>query len=137
MITKLILLFSAVLITLMGLNSCKKDYPRDIPDWLKEKIKERKNTCEKRGCYCNDGSGLCWTIKEYNQNGEIKFVIIEGQINLVKTIEMKVYSFDGELICSSNVIGSFPDSFQGITNCDNVLQSNLTRDIWNESPSIY
>jgi hypothetical protein len=125
---KLILLFSAVLITLMGINSCKKDYPKDTPDWLKEIIKQRKKQC-KTQCQCNDGSGLCWTISEYSNNGEIKYVIIEGQISTTKTVDMRVYSLDGQLICNTTVI-EYP---QSLAQCDNVLQTTFNRIIWKES----
>jgi hypothetical protein len=62
--TKLILLFSAVLITLMGINSFKKDYPKDIPDWLKELINERKKECKKDACGgCSSSyNNQCWLI---------------------------------------------------------------------------
>ncbi len=125
--TKLLLLFCLVLITLISVNSCKKDFPRDIPQWLKEKIKQRKKQCDIQ-CQCNDGSGLCWTIKEFNQNGETKFVIIKGGINIARTVEMQVYSYDGNLICNTTVI-AYPNS---LAQCDNVLQSNLIREIWKE-----
>lgn len=131
--TKVLHLFSIAMIILVGITSCKKDYPRDIPDWLKEKIKERKNTCEERGCYCNDGSGLCWNVVEFNHNGEIKYVITEGEIDITKTVKMLVYSCDGNLICNTNVI-AYPNS---LAQCDNVLQSIKVRDIWNENPGIY
>jgi hypothetical protein len=126
--TKLLLLFSLVLITLISVNSCKKDYPRDIPDWLKEKIKERKEYCERPGgCYCNDGSGLCWTIDEYNQNGETKFVKIENKGEYTHGI-VSVYKFDGNLECID--VAHWQSEYDTVCNC--ILQSLKVREIWKE-----
>lgn len=45
------------MILLIGfMIGCKKDYPDDIPDWLRKDIKERKK--EENGC------SLCMTIYE-------------------------------------------------------------------------
>jgi hypothetical protein len=28
-----------MVLLILGISACKKDYPKDIPDWLKDKIK--------------------------------------------------------------------------------------------------
>jgi len=48
-IKNLILLFFLT----VALTTCKKDYPDDIPQWIKDKIKECK-----RGNCCYDGAGM-------------------------------------------------------------------------------
>ena len=62
----LVFVFSVALL----FTSCKKDHPKDIPEWLENRIKEEKKDC-RDGCDCDHGN--CWGILEYvtNQNSRI------------------------------------------------------------------
>ena len=48
-----------MLISLLSMYSCKKDYPTDIPDWVIKEIKD----CKKHKDCCNDDG--CLVIEEY------------------------------------------------------------------------
>jgi hypothetical protein len=122
--TKLFLLFSAVLICLISINSCKKDYPRDIPDWLKEMIKERKKECKGLGLCC--GNESCWTIYEYKKNDEIFFVKRLPADGITLGV-ITVYSNNGQILCGPSFLSS-PSSEWSV--CDSILSSEKIRVVW-------
>lgn len=128
--TKLILLFSALLITLGSINSCKKDYPKDIPDWLKEMIKERKKECKefkKDGGCCGTYSG-CWNINEYKKNDQTYFVkILPAGYGTPEVVT--VYSHDGQVYCGPKVL-SIPSNFYSV--CDSIFSSEFIRNVWSQ-----
>ena len=94
--------------------SCHKDYPRDIPKWLKSKIKELKH-------------GQCgeehMNIGEYqaNSNSEIIYLFIRADWGY------QVYDKDGILLCEEWTI------FFGTCGSINFSNYSLVRVIWSES----
>jgi hypothetical protein len=105
----------------MGINSCKKDYPKDIPDWLKEMIKERKKECKGLGLCC--GNASCWTISEYKKNDQTYFVKklpSDGSGEIIT-----VYNYEGDIIC-----GPRSTLFQQFSVCDSILSSEKIRVVW-------
>jgi len=97
-------------------TSCKKDYPDDIPQWIKDEILECKRT---HSCCGNGGPRL---IKEYNWNDSVMvyyFGISDGRDAF--------YNIDGSQICYY---------INGLTNCPNDLKNftnlKLIRKIWEQ-----
>ncbi|MDD5570290.1 MAG: hypothetical protein PHD97_03945 [Bacteroidales bacterium] len=70
------------------MSSCKKDYPKDIPEWLKEKIKG----CNKNKNCCYLDKGL--KIDEWELNGTIIYSYVGGYPD-----DYSFYDFSGKLIC--------------------------------------
>jgi hypothetical protein len=75
----------------ISLYSCKKDYPKDTPKWLKEKIREYKK---------NEGYGSPEYIEEYKKDENIIYVFwytsnSEGGI--------VYYNYSGNKICEEQV----------------------------------
>ena len=61
----------AFFLFLLGVVSCKRDYPRNIPHWLKDKIKElKKEGKRKGGC----GLGECMSIHEFSDGTNVFYV---------------------------------------------------------------
>lgn len=68
-------------------SSCKKEYPKDIPEWLEDEIKWLKKHNCRCGTYCVDG------IWEYSDGENTCFFI--GQ----KPYPAEVYDYDGDWHC--------------------------------------
>lgn len=66
--------FSLFLFAACFLISCKKDYPDDIPDWLKREIDQRKR--HDGGC-CSSCNCGCIKITEYMLYNTYKFYLFE------------------------------------------------------------
>jgi len=80
-------------------NSCKKDYPNDIPKWLKEKIKDlEKETKRYKDCR----NGICRNIDEYS-DGTNTIYWFQGSET---PIGYSIYDYDGNAQCyfATNVI---------------------------------
>ena len=111
------ILFLATLL-LFAVNSCNKDYPKDIPDWLKDKIKEIKKDNP-----CNE---LLISIQEYEKtsNNDIVYVFTKP----CPMCTYKVYDYNGNVICNDISI------WTGSDNCGNLSFSEylFTRQIWQE-----
>jgi hypothetical protein len=73
--------------------SCKKDYPDDIPQWLKNKI----DLCSKKGNCCE--GNIPMRIDEYKhpQTGKIDYLF---QIYESPSF-YDIYDYDGNLLCSA------------------------------------
>ena len=113
-----------LLLTLLLFSTCKKDYPKDIPDWLEDRIKEEKKNCRplsKEICNCDGGN--CLEIKEYTTNinetvYEFRKSSLEGGYFL---------DYDGNSLCAYNYLWTnCVDSCVYFTYCD----IQLTREIW-------
>ena len=88
-------LYLALSIFLAFAVACKKDYPKDIPDWLKKKIREsKKRMVQNNGdCY-----GYCLDISEYY---EPNYGIVYGSKGYDIVVSVSYYDFYGNYICSS------------------------------------
>ena len=74
-------------------SSCNKDYPKDIPDCLKDKIKGLKKDSKGKGC----GSHGCKYIWEYSDGSNTIFLYRKSP-DFSPTAYI-VYDFDGNKIC--------------------------------------
>jgi hypothetical protein len=102
-----LLIFFALLV-----NSCNKDYPKDIPKWLEKKIKycdKRKNDCQ------------MLIIDEYSYQGEIYYNLYVPE---APPRQNDFYDYNGNLICSE----SYSQSCSYFSNS----KLNIIRRIWQE-----
>ena len=99
----------------MFLNSCKKDYPEDIPKWVKEKIKY----CDKKKNNCGKVEKLI--IDEYSYQGNIYYRLY---IEYPPPSQNDYYDYYGTIVCSN--IWS-----QGCSYFSNG-KKNFIRRIWKE-----
>jgi len=106
---KILLLATLVL---FAANSCKKDYPKDIPDWLKDKIK----FCDKKKNDCNE-----LIIDEYSYEGDIYYRLY---VPHSPPRQNDYYDYNGNFMCS--------DLFN--VPCSYFVNGNLVlkRNIWQE-----
>jgi len=82
------------LIVLLSLFSCKKDYPKDIPDWLKDKIE----CCKNKDCSSQNKECFHLTIAEYTLNGSIIYYFTDDESAPNKH---EYFDYNGLLICST------------------------------------
>lgn len=75
-------------------TSCKKDYPDDIPKWLKEEIRKYKKEADPGECYYSTG---CRTIKEYSNQQNEKIYQFSGVTD--NPIRYNYYDYYGNFIC--------------------------------------
>jgi hypothetical protein len=88
-ITILLIFFSTLII------SCKKDYPKDIPNWVKEKIKY----CDKKKNNCGKVEKL--VIDEWSHKDKLYYnLYIEYPIPRLNDF----YDYDGNLVCSDPML---------------------------------
>lgn len=80
--------FICIALTLLVTASCKKDYPKDIPKWLKERIKELKK--EEDNCLY----GIQISEFKNSNSGEIIFYFGEHFPNY-----SKYYDYNGNILC--------------------------------------
>ena len=103
----------------LAVASCKKDYPDDIPQWVKDKIK----SCKYSGCYYTGGSTL--TISELKNITDGSLIIeYSGQMN---PAAYYYFDYSGNPICEGG------SSLPGI-NCNRMIDSIyvFNRIIWHE-----
>lgn len=97
------------------ISSCKKDYPKDIPDWLTKRIKE----CKKgKNCCDNYGGGL--NIIEYKDslnNYIYKF-------NFTQSYQL--FNSDGIMICEYK-------TYQNSCSQSNTQGFKVSREIWSKN----
>ena len=116
---KLLLGLSLILL----INSCQKDYPKDIPDWLEDKIKEIKKEHKGEECW----PGVCRRIDEYAKDGVTTFWYMPG----VTPVGYQVFDYDGTYQCSYDPdIWFAPDTICG--NLGNIETYSFVRRIWEE-----
>lgn len=114
-IKKLIL----IIFIAFAFSACKKDYPDDIPQWIKVKIKECK-----RGNCCFDGAGM--EIKEYiNTSNQSKIYVFDKYVSMACD---EYYDYNGNLLCIYGVANCPSDS------CGKIPINNIvfSREIWHE-----
>ena len=108
-LTILLLFFTILLI------SCKKDYPKDIPNWVKEKIKY----CDKKKNNCGKVEKL--VIDEWSYQDKLYYnLYIEYSPPRLNDF----YDYNGNLICSDPMLNGciyFSNS-----------KSSFVRRIWKE-----
>lgn len=111
-----ILLFLFIL-TFFSTMSCKKDYPSDIPKWLKEKIKERKRALG------GDPYDTDHSIDEYvkNDNGQTIYVIDVA----CDPGYYEYYDCSGNLLCAGNWVWGTCDLY-------GYQKMTFVRHIWND-----
>jgi hypothetical protein len=112
---KKIKIYGLLIVAIMLFSTCKKDYPDDIPQWVKDKIKycvKKKNDCAKL------------IIKEYSYNGNLYYNL---RIPVSAPTQNDYYNEEGELVCS-DVSGA------GLVDCGGFTPSDLIfiRKIWQE-----
>lgn len=77
------------------LGGCKKDYPEDIPDWLKDKIKdlEKETKGQKNSC--------CATVTEKTMNDNQTFYSIyyDSNPNFNASFQLEIFTYSGDLAC--------------------------------------
>lgn len=92
MIMKKLKMLMLASLVFFAVSSCKKDYPRDIPRWLKDKIKELKKDSKGEGCE----KDICRYIWEYSDGTNTIFLYEPG----VTPITYLVYDYDGKEVCT-------------------------------------
>lgn len=100
------------------ISSCKKDYPKDTPNWLKHKIREYKK---------NEGYRSPSYIEEYKKDENIVYAFVYIAYNGGWT-RFDFYDYSGNEICSqtSDSMGNYCT-----INGDTIFKSyTLTRNIW-------
>ena len=106
-----------VLLTIvMLISACKKDYPKDIPQWVKDKIIH----CKKTSDCCGHGFHPLH-IYEYKNETSIVYIFSgDGEIT---------FDYYGNVLC---------DYYFGTWTCSpTYLQDNnykKTREVWSEDP---
>ncbi len=114
-----------VLTTILVINSCKKDYPKDIPKWLKVKIREYKKGGCKCPCYYSSG---CLIISErVNGQGEKIYEFYGPWQNPMMS---EFYDYSGNIICNRTGNSIPINDSCGTIHLDDYV---FVRDIWEES----
>jgi len=106
----------------LGLSSCKKDHPKDIPQWIKDKIKK----CKRKSC-CYGQYGSLKILELINKNDGSLIYEFYGTFN---PSDYDYYNYDGNRICFTIPVWGVGDS------CSKNIKTNYTfsRDIWRENP---
>jgi hypothetical protein len=116
------IMFCFTVLIILGISACRKDYPKDIPDWLKEKIKElKKETRRKKGC----GGGGCMSIQEFSDGTETFYLWDPATYSGTGYI---FYDYEGNFLCEKGDYRSGP--------CGDILELSsfdFIRRIWIES----
>ena len=112
-------LFLITILILIGTYSCKKDYPKDIPNWLKSKIKELDKESKGKGCIYD----VCMDIEEYKYEANILYLFQPGST----PIGYIVYDYNGTELCHFETIQ--PDTCGCVSNFKNYQFNRL---IWKE-----
>lgn len=118
-----IVLLSILLV--LGLNACKKDYPEDIPKWLKKKVRklERQDKLHKE----SKREEYLMRIDEYSDGQKTIFLMVTGSVFPKPCL---IYDYDGNELCYSSYIvqGSCGD-------IEHLEDFNEVREIWHEDPT--
>ena len=101
-------------------SSCNKNYPKDIPDWLKDKIKTLKK--DSKGKECEDTG--CRYIDEYTDGTNIIFLY--RPVPNHTPAAYFVYDYDGNEICFYQTLMSSQCQFFDLNNF------YFKRKIWTE-----
>jgi hypothetical protein len=110
-----------VCLALMAVSfvACKKDYPKDIPEWLEKRIKQMKKENE-----CNDSP---IQIQEYKgvSNDTILYLFTKP----CQFCKHVVYNYNGSLLCNDIEIWTGHDSCGNLSFTD----YDFHRMIWTET----
>ena len=87
-----------VFLVALAVADCKKkNYPSDIPKWLKEKIdkmeKEARDLPFTKERTCKNG--ICRSVEEYTDGTSTYYWIIPGE-----DFEYNIYNYDGKMVCN-------------------------------------
>ena len=117
--TKTILLTILISVLIVFTNSCEKHYPKDIPIWLKNKIKQMEK--DKKPCY-----DIPILVQEYKNNSTDDVIYIFTKA--CSHCHYEIYDYYGSLLCIKLSYLNNSDS------CGNILFSDysFTRNIWRE-----
>lgn len=105
---------------IIAFTSCKKDYPDDIPQWLKDKIK----TCKKGSC-CTQLGPL--VISEYTNTIDQSHIYKFGRACPHCCDEY--YDYNGYLLCTNDIVWCPDDSCATIP----FNKISFSREIWHEN----
>jgi hypothetical protein len=129
----LILFLSFLFLT----TGCKKDYPKDIPKWLKQMIDKKEKECKnkKNLCPCIRVD-KCWSIYEWKENDKTYYILDHGWTSGNSFIDVSVFDEEGNNI--EDGAYNIPPNNAGENNsyleaCTNTLQlGHITRTIWEQ-----
>lgn len=134
-----VILISVLMIILVG---CKKDYPKDIPEWLENMITERKKDCKKNkdNCSCYNGGRGCMVIEEWKYNSDVYYTVTTGDDDLGNYIFL-IYDYDGNHLgncegCWNKPSCAYPYYPADSSACDStpfIYEGSKNRDIWQEA----
>lgn len=107
-----------ILLLAFTFSACKKkNYPSDIPKWLKGKIDVMNNESRKKGCIYS----VCRTVDEYNDGSSTFYWVAIGTAS---PVGYTIYNYAGQEVCIA------PSS---TTPCgNNGYRKNFVREIWQE-----
>ena len=111
----LVLVFCSMLLQV----GCKKSYPKDIPDWLKDKIKKFEKANRGKGC-----GDICRRWDEYSDGTNTTFWFRGG--STMPSIAYGVHDYDGNKQCTYYTVGT--DTVCG--NIDDIHTYSFVRNIW-------
>lgn len=117
------------IIVLATVVSCKKDHPNDIPNWVKNAIKEFKrdgNSHDIKACL-----DVATTIKEYsvNSTGELFYCFEHGG----NPISGKMFDKDGNELCYIVEVGLISHPVTTICGSNMLKDFTYKRTIWTAS----
>ncbi len=124
MMKKFVMVLFSILLVL-GLNSCKKDYPDDIPEWLKKKVRkldrqDRLHRESRREVYL-------MRIDEFSDGQETIYRMVTGSAFPKPCL---IYDYDGNELCYSSYKG------EGVCGDIEYLEHfKKVREIWHEDPT--
>jgi hypothetical protein len=121
--------YLVLFISLLLFNQCKKDYPDDIPKWVKEDIQKFKKVTPGCICYNYNWDGNPWlSIDEYTINNEKVYAIGEGCGTHGPYVW--IYDYDGNFWSGCNGIAEQMDG--GQVHCEAYIKLHRTssRKIW-------
>lgn len=116
---KKVSLILILLVSLISFSCKKKNYPSDIPKWLKEKIDMMNKDSKGKGCKYSS----CRTVEEYNDGSSTFYWINDS--GTANPMGYHIYDYSGIMVCS--VSGSY------YAPCGNTgYAKNFVRLIWQE-----
>ena len=113
--------FLLSILLLLGLKACKKDYPDDIPHWLKKKVRKLDRQDK---MHDDIKHSYPMFIDELSNGQETIFKFFNG---VAYAYHNTIYSYDGDVQC--NIAGQAPTICGEIENYDDYA---FVRRIWEE-----
>ncbi|MDD5570292.1 MAG: hypothetical protein PHD97_03955 [Bacteroidales bacterium] len=113
-------------------NQCKKDYPDDIPKWIKTEIQKFKKITPDCICHYSGGYNPSLSITEYTVNNEKVYEVIKNCGYHGPSVD--IYDYYGKHWngCITNYVNGFINVDAGYIYCSMYVQSHCTstRKIW-------